>query len=490
MAPVEALPKALQSKWFEKQELPDSKSPPIFFVPRDKQYTGKGGNKPEKAKIDASTDVRKEYPVLKDPNYEDVLLLIDRHKTLVKSRQYVQRLKDNLQLLNKKTTEYNKLKAKKNGDHRIALEELSSAIAELKVERTDLHRGPFEVFGELIDEPTKVKWEETVTEITSGPHVDLDGVRQTAGRKMDMACLKDCYTHFLGHYGPPNSAERVDEAFSSNLTLDFVHCRPGAAVNRIQRVSGWLGIMPCLKNVEGAPAHLERMKPYSDYRLCQIVKNALIRPLRASYDAIANTEFECDPKKLIKDLEKAWEDSKSKKIEMKSLIRSTLAQELGDEYRIPRKNQRNGKETGKNNKAGGGGAAGDRNKSSARTSTKRECDRCKKFRPAGSKAYQTHNTADCKAFNADGTRKEGFTIYRREEGEVSNNYRKRYQNRISKAEKQSEIYEAERAAKKYKKKYEKLQRKYANRREERGRRRRRRQDDSSASSASLSSMSY
>ena len=195
MAPVEALPMNLNSKWFEKQELPDNKAPPVFFVPRDKNYTGKGGSKPEKAKIDASTDVRKEYPVLKDGNYEDVLHLIDRHKTLVKSRQYVTRLKDNLQLITKKTSEYNKLK-KRQGDHGIALEELSSAIAELKVQRTDLHRGPFVVFGELVDEPTKAKWEETVTELTSGPHVDLDGVRQATGQKMDMALLQDCYTHF------------------------------------------------------------------------------------------------------------------------------------------------------------------------------------------------------------------------------------------------------------------------------------------------------
>ena len=86
MAPVEALPKALQSKWFDKQELPESKAPPIFFVPRDKQYTGKGGNKPEKAKIDTSKEVKKECVVLKDGNFEDVCLLIDRHKTLVKSK--------------------------------------------------------------------------------------------------------------------------------------------------------------------------------------------------------------------------------------------------------------------------------------------------------------------------------------------------------------------------------------------------------------------
>ena len=86
MAPVEALPKNLQNKWFDKVILADSKAPPISFVPRDKQYTGKGCTKPEKAKIDASKELKKEYVVLKDVNYEDVCLLVDRHKALVKSK--------------------------------------------------------------------------------------------------------------------------------------------------------------------------------------------------------------------------------------------------------------------------------------------------------------------------------------------------------------------------------------------------------------------
>ena len=207
-----------------------------------------------------------------------------------------------------------------------------------------------------------------------------------------------------------------------------------------------------------------------------------MRPLRASYDAIANTEFECDPKKVIKDLEKANEERTSKKSEMQSLVQSTLAQELGDEYHIPRKDRN---ATKNNNKSGGRGAAGGGNPP-ARAS-KKECALCKKNRP-NSQAYKTHATGQCRAFNPDGSRKDGFRMRESEEGEVPNSYRKRYQNRISKADKESEQEREMQALKKYKKKYEKLSRKYANRKDKR--RRRRRNDDSSDDSASLSSMSY
>ena len=60
MAPVEALPKNLSPKWFRKQELQESRDPPISFVPRDRDYTGKVGARPEKARIDASKEVKTE----------------------------------------------------------------------------------------------------------------------------------------------------------------------------------------------------------------------------------------------------------------------------------------------------------------------------------------------------------------------------------------------------------------------------------------------
>ena len=113
MAPVEALPKNLSPKWFRKQELQESRNPPISFVPKDRDYTGKVGARPEKANINATKEVKKEYVVLKDANFEDVLRLIDRHKTLCVSRKFTERLKDNQQLHKRKVNEYNKLKVKK-----------------------------------------------------------------------------------------------------------------------------------------------------------------------------------------------------------------------------------------------------------------------------------------------------------------------------------------------------------------------------------------
>ena len=113
MAPVEALPKQLSPKWFRKQELQESRNPPISFVPKDWDYIGKVGARAEKAKIGATKEVKKEYVVLKDANFEDVLWLIDRHKTLCVSRKFTEHLKDNQQLLTKKVNEYNKLKVKK-----------------------------------------------------------------------------------------------------------------------------------------------------------------------------------------------------------------------------------------------------------------------------------------------------------------------------------------------------------------------------------------
>ena len=227
---------------------------------------------------------------------------------------------------------------------------------------------------------------------------------------------------------------------------------------------------------------LDRLKPLNGYEICKIVKGALTRGLRASYDAIADSEFECDPKNLIKDLEKAHELRASKRSEMKTLIQKTLAQEISGEYRIPQKNGGANKNKNKDKSGGRGAAGGD--KPPGRPSQK-ECDRCKKWKP-GNLAYKTHNSGQCRVFNADGTRKDnGFS--QREEGEVPNNYRKRYQNRISNGGKDDTQMDREyRALNKKYKKYKKRARKYANRKRSRNNRR---YESSSDSSDSYSSMS-
>jgi len=237
-------------------------------------------------------------------------------------------------------------------------------------------------------------------------------------------------------------------------------------VNRFQTLSGYLAVMPCLKNRPDSPAELPRFKPYNGYELCKLIKQGLTRPLKASYDAIAKKEFECDLKNLIKDLEKAHEERNAKKAKMQKMIRSTLEQETGGEYRIPQKDRAANNKRNNNNKAGGGGAAGGKNKPSACGSQK-ECERCAKWRP-DSMAKMTHTTEQCRAYNADGSRKNGFNM--REDDEVRNNYRKRYNNHISNNKGNDELARKIEKLEQQAKKWEKRARRADRRKKGRGRR--------------------
>ena len=98
MAHSEALPKGLLKKHFEKQALPKSREPPISFVPEDKDYVGRGQGRPEKVKIDVSPDVKKEFHILTEGKMEDALRQIELHRSLVESKGFEDKLRQNVAL--------------------------------------------------------------------------------------------------------------------------------------------------------------------------------------------------------------------------------------------------------------------------------------------------------------------------------------------------------------------------------------------------------
>ena len=134
MAHSEALPKGLLKKHFEKQALPKSREPPISFVPEDKDYVGRGNSRPEKVKIDVSPDVKKEFHILTEGKMEDALRQIELHRSLVESKGFEDKLRQNVALATAKVNEYNKLKKKSNPDAQ-RLESLREACAELECGR-------------------------------------------------------------------------------------------------------------------------------------------------------------------------------------------------------------------------------------------------------------------------------------------------------------------------------------------------------------------
>ena len=363
------------------------------------------------------------------------------------------------------------------------LESLREACAELECARREIQLAPYHLMGEMLGSRLKLVWEKICVEQCDEICKDLNGKPLQKARGRTLSALEPCYTKFTGHFGPPDSYERTSVNMRTNLTINFDRASPAAVVNRFDRMSGYLATMPCLKNLDDSPDEMPRGRKMNGYELCETVKASLTRELRASYDSIAQTEFECDKKQLVKDLEKAWEERNAQKAVMQKMIQRNL-EEITGEYRIPKKERAANK---RNNNAGGSGTAGG-DKPPARSSGK-ECARCAKWRP-DSKAKLTHTTEQCRAFNADGSRKDGYRM--REEGEVSGNYRKRYNNRISKggedrkmqSSKDREIHELKKKARKWEKRARHEQKKRG-----RGARRSRRHDDDS-SSQSFSSMSY
>ena len=78
--------------------LPKSREAPISFVPEDKDYVGRGSGRTDKVMIDVSPDVKKEFHVLHDGVMEDVLRQIEIHRSLMKSKGFEDKLRQNVAL--------------------------------------------------------------------------------------------------------------------------------------------------------------------------------------------------------------------------------------------------------------------------------------------------------------------------------------------------------------------------------------------------------
>ena len=75
-------------------------------------------------------------------------------------------------------------------------------------------------------------------------------------------------------------------------------------INQVHKMNGYVKFLPCLKDVDGSPAQLERMdKPFMDLALCNIVLQAILYPFVSAYWANkGDHHFPVDIKVMAKDL--------------------------------------------------------------------------------------------------------------------------------------------------------------------------------------------
>ena len=389
-------------------------------------------------KVNFPSEVAKEYIQLITGTMEDALKTVKSHDSLVREKKLTDKLQTNGELIAFKTEELKHVRKQRPTSAK--LDELISEITELKGRRQELKDAPFNLLGQMCGDDLQTKWEAIVArECESSDYIDLDGQKRTEPRGRTMKGLQACYVKFLRLFGPEDSAERLKDYLLHHVTLNFHTVTVEQGVFRMQELNGYLKWLPSLRNIEGSPKEMVRIKPLAGFELCSLIKHALPRGLRASYETVTKARFESDIDALRKQLFNCQEDMATKQAEVKAIVHGMG---LGD--RIPKKDRRNNTQSN-NKKQSGGGSAGAGNRKPA--GTRKECERCAKWKP-NSMAKTTHWTKDCKTFNADGSRKKPEMRKAREDGEVADGsrYRGRYNNRISRAD-QDEIRDYKRELK-------------------------------------------
>ena len=158
-------------------------------------------------------------------------------------------------------------------------------------------------------------------------------------------------------------------------------------------MNNYLKYLPCLKDLEDSPIELSRADvPFSDMELCYIILNAIPYWLNCAYWAKQKANhFPMNVEKMTEELVRLEPHvGRSQQLVERATSQAKNASgkrrgtKRGLDSAIPRK-------SGENDK-------GQNEERQLRTGQK-FCERCAKWHPA---AANTHNTRDCRRFNAKG----------------------------------------------------------------------------------------
>ena len=207
-----------------------------------------------------------------------------------------------------------------------------------------------------------------------------------------MKNLAKCQREFLLDCFQQDAAENQREYLQHCLKMPWeMYLR--AWVTRIRHLSRMVRYLPCLADMEDAPAGIERAnRELSKIELFQLIMRAIPSEWRESYRCLPQGRFTpADSDKLLRDLEPIEAKDRSMKRKMAN----------GGGPSIPRKKFKQGG-GGNGDKAGrasasGGGQGG--------PPKKKHCGLCEKFggRP------ETHYTNQCRRWTKDGKPLKGFS---------------------------------------------------------------------------------
>lgn len=373
-------------------------APSIRYATEPPKEREEGEEKGALVKIKISDTITKEYHEFGGGTPEEFYKCIKRHEALVDEYGYKVTYTALAKELSEKKDELKELKDQGRQDSDEAAN-IETAIEELKSTMKETRLDAFRSMNRLLDEDLERVWDDIVVQVCdTRPHVTLDGVEVDRKRGRNFEALYPCYKAFMACVCPEDAAERQTRYNDTTIkkpknVLIYAH---GHRLNEMNLIQKYL---PCLKNKKGAPADLPRMdKPKTELEMCNRLVSTLPLSLSTQYFASKGVNhFPIDYEKLMGDIELIEKSAERQESLFKQLTDKVAAQGSDAKGAAAKSKMKNGDRIPKKPKKDG-----ETRSLVPKKPTAKLCNRCAQWAPA---IKNTHNTADCKKFNADGTRK-------------------------------------------------------------------------------------
>ena len=381
-------------------------APPIRFVPETettKESSEKDSKKQRYVKITAVEGITKTYDIFHEGNAEAICRLIRDHEQIVEDKKLQERLESTNALIRAKRAERDEVDKLEDPEKFL---EMTEAIKELKATKVSFQAEAYDLFEKLLARTLVSKWREIVKEqCDTVPYIDLNGKKVTSGpRGRTLAALKPCMFQVM-LWNTDEDAAEAQRKYWQNCVRKAKNVNCSQFIERLRWANILIEYLPCLKHRAGSPKELPRSnEPFTDIDLCSIVLNALPKSLAGSYWAHKGKHIPVDLKKLEDDLEvierqEAIQYNKLEDIRAKVGL-STPGSKTGISESSPK--GLDGLIPRKKKKAKGADG------NALTPSNKKQCNFCMQWSP---QIAHTHNTAQCRKWNKDGTPKKASSSF-------------------------------------------------------------------------------
>jgi hypothetical protein len=269
-----------------------------------------------------------------------------------------------------------------------AYEEAEAKVRDRNLALIEVARKMFVLYENLLSENARHKWTTIVeSQVEAINWTDLKGSVHADSRPPSYESFEDCVKFHLLSVFPRDAAEQ--ERYYINVHLK----KPTRVlirhfVDRLVQLNSYLGTLPCVYDSPMAIGKTKKITPFDEVDLAQLILKTCPMEWQNQY-SLSQGIIPQDMRSLLDTLELIEKGENDKK---PRAIVSTENKKSED------------KKGGASKKDSKRSASFREERAPKKARTEKLCDLCKKY----GGAHTTHNTVDCKKFDAGGSLKSGF----------------------------------------------------------------------------------